>query len=135
MIYTFYKRKKVSTFASIFSRSNQHQDVAICRNEWCLWERILYQMVMIHTKAWHSSFISMRKSCHLFEFEPQIYDYRIDFSANFCWGCKDDHVASRVAGGSVCWSCLNRLTIRLAVCSVARSLPAHKIYRRSNVHQ
>jgi len=51
----------------------------------------------------------------------------MDCSASCCWGCKDDQVDARVEGGKVCWSCLNRLIIRLAVCSVARSLPAHKI--------
>lgn len=56
----------------------------------------------------------------------------MDCSASCCWGCKDDQVDARVEGGKVCWSCLNRLIIRLAVCSVARSLPAHKTYTNNS---
>jgi hypothetical protein len=54
------------------------------------------------------------------------YEERMDCKASCCCGCKDDQVEARVAGGNVCWSCLSKLTIRPAVCSVARSLPAHK---------
>lgn len=53
---------------------------------------------------------------------------RIDCKASCCCGCKDDQVEAKVAGGKVCWSCLSRFTIRLAVCSVARSLP-HRTYK------
>lgn len=59
-------------------------------------------------------------------FQTSCYE-RIDCRASCCWGCKDDHVEAKVAGGKVCWSCLSRFTIRLAVCSVARSLP-HRTY-------
>lgn len=54
------------------------------------------------------------------------YVERIDCNASCCCGCKDDQVEASVEGGKVCWSCLSKLTIRPAVCSVARSLPAHK---------
>lgn len=60
------------------------------------------------------------------------YDGRIDCNASCCWGCKDDHVEARVDGGSVCCSCLNKLIIRLAVCSVASSLPAQITCNRKN---
>ena len=56
------------------------------------------------------------------------YDERMDCSASCCWGCNDDQVDSRADGGKVCRRCLNRLIIRLAVCSVANSVPAHKTY-------
>lgn len=54
------------------------------------------------------------------------YEERMDCKAICCCGCKDDQVEARVAGGNVCWSCLSKVTILPAVCSVARSLPAHK---------
>ena len=50
-----------------------------------------------------------------------------DCRASCCCGCKEDHVEANTEGGNVAWSCLSRLIILLAVCSVARSLPAHNI--------
>lgn len=59
------------------------------------------------------------------------YDERMDCNAICCCGCNIDKVEAKVAGGKVCWRCLSRLIIRLAVCSVARSLP-HRTYKSSN---
>ena len=55
------------------------------------------------------------------------YDDSTDCRASCCCGCKEDHVEANTEGGNVAWSCLSRLIILLAVCSVARSLPAHNI--------
>lgn len=68
-------------------------------------------------KAW----TAMKHSC-------ENYEERMDCNASCCCGCKDDQVEARVEGGKVCCSCLSKLIIRPAVCSVARSLPAHKTY-------
>lgn len=69
---------------------------------------------------------AMKKTWTVMQQSNDIYEERIDCNAS-CWcGCKDDHVEARVEGGKVCCSCLSKLIIRPAVCSVARSLPAHK---------
>lgn len=103
------------------------------RTGWCMTSRMkcvhkkeLINKYFIHTKQQPSSFHRIG-DCH----PPQHYDDRMDCRAICCWGCKEDHVEARVAGGNVCWSCLSKLIIRLAVCSVARSLPVHRTYRRS----
>lgn len=59
--------------------------------------------------------------------ESTLRDYeRIDCKASCCWGCKEDQVEAKVEGGRFCCICLNRFIIRLAVCSVAKSFPAHR---------
>lgn len=68
----------------------------------------------------------------LYQLRGEHYDERIDCKASCCWGCKDDHVEARADGGSVCCSCLNKLTILLAVCSEARSFPEQRTCTQRN---
>lgn len=42
------------------------------------------------------------ESSNMHTARPTYYEERIDCSASCCWGCKEDQVEAKVAGGKVC---------------------------------
>lgn len=129
VLYTFYKNASFSIAMTTFTLK---LIPACCKKhhackEW--WEPSYAKewVINIYIYIWHTN----RPCQHIQKIKTTFikdkhYWERIDCNASCCWGPKDDQVDARVDGGNVCWSCLSRLIILLTVCSVARSLPAHR---------